>query len=403
MVRMPRLGRPVYVTLGLAILVLVVTYGGMALWSRIEEYRRMRALDRMWRDRSLSVAARAKAAEMLAEFGPEAAPYLLEAARDPDGRVREKAYTYLAGLEPIPEEALVLCLTALKEDREPRARASAAVSLGSAAYAAQEGRLDRRRLIIDSLIEAGRDESPIVRHAVVRAMIGANAVDVDPSPWLMDSDRSVRLVAAEAILWLDPAHKKRMVPMLQAMILQAGPDRPGDVVRPLHLLYRADPSACRGLVPTFVSWLRHEDPDARGRVVVWLSLLGPLARDAIPALDAMLDRGRPADRARAASAIINIDPAGCDRAAACLLALLGDAAVHPRDRVLALNPFDMMFRHALVPARLRAETLKNLQTIPDQPGIHPELGLKIRQLIEFHERPRPPGGRRAAARLISVH
>src|SRR5262249_26512848 len=155
--------------------------------------------------------------------------------------------------------------------------------------------------------------------------------------------------------------------------------------------------ACRSLVPTFVSWLRHDDADVRGRVVVWLAHLGPLARDAAPALEGMLDRGPPADRARAASAIINIDPTRCDRAAASLLALLGDAAIPPRDRSMALPSFDTMFKHKHVPARLRDETLKNLRTIPDQPGIHPELGLRIRQFIEFHERPQRPGGSRGAS------
>jgi hypothetical protein len=122
----------------------------------------------------------------------------------------------------------------------------------------------------------------------------------------------VRLAAAEAIYWLDRDHRGRMVPTLQAMILQAGPDRPGDVMRPMGLLYRVDPSACRSLVPTFVSWLRHDDADVRGRVVVWLAHLGPLATDATPALEAMLDRGLPSDRTRAAFAIISIDPARCD-------------------------------------------------------------------------------------------
>ena len=42
MMRMPQLGRAVYVILGLAILVLVVTYGSMELWPRVEAYQKMR-------------------------------------------------------------------------------------------------------------------------------------------------------------------------------------------------------------------------------------------------------------------------------------------------------------------------------------------------------------------------
>lgn len=404
MMRVPRLGRPIYVTLGLAILVLIVIYGGMELWPRIEAYRRMRELDRLWHDRSLSSAQRIKAAEMLAEFGQESASYLVEAARDADAGVRERAYAYLAGFDPIPEEGFVLCLAALKEDREPRARATAAVSLGSVAYADRARRPGRRRHILDSLVESGRDESPMVRHAAMRAMVGAHAVEVDVSPWLDDSDRSVRLAAAEAMLWLDPAHKDRFVPMLQAMVLQAGPERAAELIPPLGLLFRADPPACRGLVPTFVTWLRHEDAEVRGRVVLWLAYLGPLAQDATPTLEAMLDRGRTLDRALAAAAIIQIEPARCDRAVVSLLTVIGDARIPPRERGMVLQTFDTMFRHAKVPDRLRAQTIKGLRPIPDQPDIHPELGFRIREFVAFYGSPRPPGGiPGASARFISTH
>jgi HEAT repeat protein len=406
MMRLPRLGRPIYVTLGLAIGILVVTYGGMEAWSRIETYWRMRALDRRWHDTSLSVAARAKAAQMLAEFGSEAAPYLLAAAQDADNRVREKACSYLGGLEPLPEEAVIICLTALKQDSEPRVRASAAESLGSVAYAARRGRLDRRQQIIESLVAAGRDESPIVRHAVVRAMIGADANNVDPSPWLEDSDRSVRLAAAEAMLWLNPANQRRMVPMLQAMILQASPERPGDMIRPLGLLFRVEPSACRSLVPTFVSWLNHEDADIRIRIVDWLALMGPIARDAIPALEAQLNHGRPTNRVHAAFAIIIIDPSACERATADLLALLRDVGIHPRERIQALNPLNAMFHQPGVPGRVRDNAMKDIRTIPDQPGNHPEFVLRVRQFLEAQEsdrsRPRAIPTARRPARNFSI-
>ncbi len=350
MVRMPQLGRAVYATLGLAILVLVLTYGGMAIWPRVAEYRQMRELDRRWHDPSLSPAARSKAAEMLAEFGPEAAPFLLAAARDADGLVRVKAYSFLAGLDPIPEEVVQICLAALQREQEPRARATAAESLGSSAYLLRESRPDWRQVIIESLVVAGRDRSPMVRHAVLRAMVGANAVTVDPSPWLEDPNRSVRLAAAEAIIRLTPANKGRMVPMLQAMILEGDPARTVDMGRLLGMLYRADSSACRDLVPTFIAWLRHEDADARARVIGWLMQMGPMAQDAIPALEAMLDRGPPADRARVAFAIVIIDPAACDRAAVKLLALLRDTRIDPRERIQALGPLGVVLNQSRVPA-----------------------------------------------------
>jgi HEAT repeat protein len=396
MASMPQLGRSVYAILVLAILVLAITYGGMAIWPRVEAYRAMQALDRRWHDPSLSDAAREKASEMLAEYGPEAAPYLLAAARDADDRVREKAYAYLAGLEPMTDEVILICLAALKEDREPRARAAAAGSLGTIAYMSRRARLEWRRVIIASLAAAGRDESPIVRRAAMQAMMGADAVDVDPGPWLEDSDRLVRLAAAEAIFWLDPAHKGRIMPTLRAMIVEADPARPVEVFGPMGLMLRVDRAACRALVPTFAAWLRHEDERVRHHAMRWLVELGPLAREAIPALEAMLDRARPAERARAAVAIITIDPAACDRAAASLLALLRDAAIPPAERIAALGPLSLLIHHAKVPLRIRDATLKTIDAVPDEPGTHPEFGLRIRIFLEYQEGARVRGPATAA-------
>src|SRR5262249_1272096 len=158
------------------------------------------------------------------------------------------------------------------------------------------------------------------------------------------------------------------------------------------------------------SWLRHEDAEVRGRVVAWLTRLGPVAQDAGPALEAMLDRGPPADRARAAFAIISVDPTRCDRAVACMLALLGDARVHPRVHPrapgLPLHPFEAMSRQPRAPARTRDDVLRGLRPIPDQPDIHPDLGLRIRQFVTHYSRPQPQppaGPPGASARLISNH
>ncbi len=83
--------RAVYATLGLAILVLVVTYGGMDdLAARRGVPADAGAGPALARSEPVGRRA-AKAAEMLAEFGPEAAPFLLAAAHDADGLVREQA------------------------------------------------------------------------------------------------------------------------------------------------------------------------------------------------------------------------------------------------------------------------------------------------------------------------
>jgi HEAT repeat protein len=214
-------------------------------------------------------------------------------------------------------------------------------------------------------------------------MIGADAVDIDPCPWLEDSDRLVRLAAAEAIFWLDPPHKGRLAPALLTMIVEADPARPAEVFGPMGLMLRVDRAACRALVPTFAAWLRHEDERVRNHAMGWLVELGPLAREAIPALEGLMDDSRVAERSRAALAIIVIDPAACDRAAASLLALLRDATISPAERIEALGPLSRVIHHARVPPRIRDATLKTLGAVPDEPGTNAEFGQRIRMFLEY--------------------
>lgn len=398
MMRIPRrLRRPIPATLGLSILLLGVIYGGMEAWSRLQTYRRLNELDRMRRDQGLTSVVRAEAAQRMAEFGAEASAYMPALAHDTDARVREKAYAYLASTEPITEEAVELCLGGLRSDVEPRARAMAACGLGATAYLARGDSSDRRRRILDSLTVAGRDGSAIVRNAAIQAMINAQATEIDPGPWLEDPDRSVRMAAAEAVFWLDPGHRDRIIPVLRAMVLGARPERPAEVVQPMGLLYRIDPSACRELVPTFVAWLRHDDPEVRVQVASWLANLGPIAGAAVPALGAMLAAGPPAQRTGAAMAMICVEPSRCERAAETLVAVLGDPIIEPRQRAAALRPLAAFFRHRNVPAGLRDSTRVRVRSILDQPGLHPLLGDQIRLLLD------PPTHRSPIVRLISTH
>ncbi|MHB1559842.1 MAG: HEAT repeat domain-containing protein [Isosphaeraceae bacterium] len=402
MARKPRFGRAVYATMGLAILVLATTYGGMELRPRLEAYRTMRALNQRWQDASLPLRVRNRAAQRLAEYGPDAEPYLLAAARDEEGRVREAAYGYLSGLVPVPEDAIAICLRALRDEETPRGRAAAARSLGTIAFLIQKTRAERRAAIIRELATAGRDASPVVRRAAVRAMVEAGAVDVDPGPWLEDSDPQVRYAAAEAVYWLDPQNRGRMIPTLHALIVAADPTRPGEVWRPMQLLLRADRPASRSLVPTFAGWLRHDDPRVGHQAIVWLQMLGPLARDAIPALESLLEAGNPSLRVHAAMAIIAIHPAGCDRAAACLLALLNDSDVPPQERLGALGPLSRLINDAAVPPKVRDATLQVILAVPDEPGVHPEFGRRVRLFLEYQKAAQTRTAAGAAARHPDV-
>ncbi len=404
MARMPKLGRAVYSTLGLAILVLATTYGAMELQPRLEAYRAMRSLNQRWHDASLPVRARNRAAQRLAEFGPDAEPYLLAAARAEEGRVREAAYGYLSGLVPMPDEAVAICLAALRDEETPRGRAAAARSLGTIAYLIRQTRAERRAAIIMALAAAGRDPSPVVRRAVVRAMVEAGAVEVDPGPWLEDSDPQVRYAAAEAVYWLDPQHRGRMIPTLHALIVAADPAHPADVWRPMGLLLRADLAAGESLVPTIAGWLRHEDLGVRHQAIVWLQVLGPLAQNAVPALESLLEGGNRSLRVHAAVAIIAIHPAGCDRAAACLLTLLRDTEVPPQERIGALGPLSRILNDSAVPPKVRDSALMVIRAVPDEPGVHPEFGRRVRMFLEYQGsiRSRTAAAAAAAARHPDV-
>ncbi len=75
-----------------------------------------------------------------------------------------------------------------------------------------------------------------------------------------DSDRLVRLAAAEAIFWLDPTNRGRMVPTLRAMIVAADPARPVEVHRPLGLMLQVDRAGLPG------PWCRPSAPGSATRM-----------------------------------------------------------------------------------------------------------------------------------------
>src|SRR5262249_44371294 len=124
-----------------------------------------------------------------------------------------------------------------------------------------------------------------------------------------------------------------------------------------------------------------------------------IAHDAIPTLEALLDRGEPADRARVAFAIVVIDPEACERAATNLLAMLRDAAIDPRDRIQALSPLSVMLKQSKVPERVRDDVHRALLAIPDEPGLHPEFARRIREFLRYQERVRLQSTTEAVRRI----
>jgi hypothetical protein len=245
MPRVRRFGLLLYGTLTLAGLVLLITYGILELRPRVERGLRFRALDRQWRDPNLPLAARDKAADQLMEFGDEAMPAYLAALADPNSEVRVTAYFHVTKHRPISREAILACLAALKNDPDPHARKALVLALTSVAQVSGDGG-DRRWPIVEAILAAGHDASPVVRLEVMRAMSDDHlAAGADLRPWLDDPDRAVRLAAAAAILQVDPTGKERVIPTVRAMMLDAGLAQHDELDRLHRLLHAADPAVCR--------------------------------------------------------------------------------------------------------------------------------------------------------------
>ena len=119
-------GPLLYGTLVVACLILA----GLGLWSLWPTWRQsweMRTYASELRGPSPLFAQRA--AEKLAQAGPVAVPWLADAARDPDARVRSLALSTLGYTRP-PSKAAVEALIAGLRDDDARARCEAADALG---------------------------------------------------------------------------------------------------------------------------------------------------------------------------------------------------------------------------------------------------------------------------------
>ena len=57
-----------------------------------------------------------------------------------------------------------------------------------------------------------------------------------------------------------------------------------------------------------------------------------------------------------------------------------------------------MLHHTGVPGRVRDRIQQVLRAIPDEPGTHPELVLRVRQFLDYQEKARADAARFAAQR-----
>ena len=157
-------GPLLYGTLVVAGLVLA----GLGLWSLCPTWRQS------WQVRTYASELKGtspllarRAAEKLAQAGPVAVPWLTEAARDRDARVRSLAFSTLGYTRPLSKAAVEVLIVGLRDD-DARARCEAADALGrlgpdavTAAEAltrALDGRGPRRTIAVGTGALADRGE-----------------------------------------------------------------------------------------------------------------------------------------------------------------------------------------------------------------------------------------------------
>ncbi len=271
--------------------------------------------------RAAEPAVRESAVNLLVARGPEVSlPILRDAARDPRGEVRALACQYLVKVGGDPSETVPVLIAAAGDDRED-VRIEAARGLGRAAVsralprgtgAGPGGPGGWTPELRDDAIRAVRrllkDRSSPVRAEAAGALAGFGpdpSISADLGAAADDGDRSVRLAAARALVKVngpdDPAAARALIAL--AASSDAVPDRP-EALRVVRTMSEAVQDRA---VAALAGLLSRGDPDILPDVLACLPEAGPRAKEAVPALEAMLNHAEPALRAGAAMAIVAIE------------------------------------------------------------------------------------------------
>lgn len=265
--------------------------------------------------------ARERAAQLLMARGPDVyRPILREAVRDPRGEVRAMACRLIVQGWGEPAEVVPVLIVAAG-DGDEAVRLEAAQGLGrlarggrmpggpgspTAAPVGSDAAL--RDDAIRTLRRLLKDRSSLVRAEAAGplSLFGRDpAIAADLDAALGDADRAVRLAAAQALRKVngpdDPAAARALVAMVE------DPDAVPDRAEVLRVIKTMGESVQDRAVAALVGLLSSAEPDVLPDVIATLPEAGPRARSAVPALEALLDRGEPGLRAGAAMALLAIE------------------------------------------------------------------------------------------------
>jgi HEAT repeat protein len=169
-------------------------------------------------------AVRGEAAQGLMQLGPAASSWVIRAMRDPDARVRLLACSMLVRTAPDAAAAPLRALLAAVADSDVAVRVAAVGQI--AAFSARYGSPSEsgaREQAVRALCSALGDGSPQVRHASAWALytIGPNAASAigELDRALNGADKSLRVVAAEALMRIDPSTTRpRVIAALRLLL-----------------------------------------------------------------------------------------------------------------------------------------------------------------------------------------
>lgn len=308
--------------------------------------------------------AASRAAGILADFGPQAVPQLIEAVKDPDEKVTAKALTTLGRIRPPAVKELVAALaddavaprivavlvnlntasvpvlaTAL-EDPNVNVRIHAAHALRDIGPAADEARPALFKALTDPedkirvsaaeaivrigpglgdeepLIAALKDKDGVVRGyaAVALGKRGNNALEAAPSlvKLLSDTSEDARAGAAEALGQIRPRDSKPQMTALRAVLKDQSPKvRERAVFSVGQIGSKGESKSLAGeLVPDISPLLKDKETGVRRSAAQALGALGKGASKAAPLLAPLLDDREQPTRMAAVMALGRMGDAG---------------------------------------------------------------------------------------------
>jgi HEAT repeat protein len=238
-----------------------------------------------------SPVVRLEVVRLLPRCGKEAGPVLLQAAQDADAKVRAYALAGLIPLKPDAKLAVPVLAKRLKEDTDLTVKQSALRTLGAIGGAEA----------VEPISMALTDREPVMQKAAVMALSKLGKEAEPALPALREvaekaDNAGVRTAAIEVLGGLGEKGEAAIVTLLKKT--------DSDTRKACLQHFGRKGKAPKELVGDVAKALTDEEGDVRALAAHVLGLIGPDAREALPALEkASKDDSEPAVRMLAEKAV----------------------------------------------------------------------------------------------------